>query len=316
MFVNGCAVVVAGLLHILGSIVSGEQKKHYTYNAGTDTWSVSRALPYKFMNGCVVVDSSNRIIILGGDNRKLTYTTDTRYSTEKDDDETEPTGCYRLYGSTWTASANQLPYNFWKGAAYIVNNVIHILGGYSNHQATAGNWKKHYTASSFGQAWEEQTDLPVGISDRSMVVRLPGTGDIYIFDWEKHVWVSQSGDGTAFVTASDVGTPPINFTNICTCVNQQTVYILTTESEDTSEIVPADNTNLYEGDIIVISTVRGKKGVYLYRKGKVYSIVNAISGTPEWFTLHTGSNVFRYDENQTDGHISIKVKSSIIYAGI
>jgi len=65
VFINGCAIVYNGEIHILGSYYNDDVKrKHYKWNGLN--WTSRSLLPYPFYNG-ISLEKNNAINILGGD---------------------------------------------------------------------------------------------------------------------------------------------------------------------------------------------------------------------------------------------------------
>ena len=117
-FENGCAVVWANGIHILGG--THLSSAHYSWDG--NTWTFESTLPYNFENGCAVV-WNDEIHILGGTNNGTCH--------------------YKYNGITWE-QVSTIPYEFENGSAIVCYhtedkdtfwdisetfNDIHILGG-------------------------------------------------------------------------------------------------------------------------------------------------------------------------------------------
>lgn len=70
------------------------------------------------------------------------------------------------------------------------------------------------------------------------------------------------------------------------------------------------------GDQVIISSVRGEKGVTLIRNGVQTNILNCIDRGADWFKLSKGENVFTYSAEEGRDNLQIVVESQVIYAGV
>lgn len=70
------------------------------------------------------------------------------------------------------------------------------------------------------------------------------------------------------------------------------------------------------GDDIIITTVRGQKGVILIRGGTTYNILNALSRPIEWFQLSKGDNLFAYIAEFGQSNITFRIENRILYEGV
>ena len=168
-FYNGCAVVLNGEIHILGSNDSSNYTKHYKWNGSS--WASVSTLPYDFYYGSAVV-LNGEIHILGGDTYPYTQH-------------------YKWNGSSWI-SVSTLPYNFYNGAAVVLNGEIHILGSGANNNPT-----RHYKWN--GSRWTSVSTLPYNFYQGSAVVLnneihiLGGVGGYTShYKWNGSSWASVS----------------------------------------------------------------------------------------------------------------------------
>lgn len=92
----------------------------------------------------------------------------------------------------------------------------------------------------------------------------------------------------------------------------------------TREVMRLDTTRLAEmtgygiiaGDDITISTVRGKKSVYLLRNGIKINIINCLDKQADWFQLVKGDNVFTYTAAYGSVNLQFKITNQIVYEGV
>lgn len=168
-FYNGCAVVLNGEIHILGTDKSSNYRKHYKWNGSS--WTSVSTLPYDFYYGSAVV-LNGEIHILGANTYPYTQH-------------------YKWDGSSWS-SVSTLPYNFYNGCAVVLNGEIHILGSGANN-----NPAKHYKWN--GSRWTSVSTLPYNFYQGSAVVLnneihiLGGVGGYTShYKWNGSSWTSVS----------------------------------------------------------------------------------------------------------------------------
>lgn len=170
-FFDGCAVVLNGEIHILGSNESSCYTKHYKWN-GTSWVSVS-TLPYNFRFGSAVV-LDGEIHILGSADTTSTF----KYH-------------YKWNGSSWV-SVSTLPCYFYYGSAVVLNGEIHILG--CQEQSFR---KIHYKWD--GASWAEVSTLPYSFYGGSAVML---NGEIHILGGADSIKKHYKWDGTNWTSVS------------------------------------------------------------------------------------------------------------------
>lgn len=67
---------------------------------------------------------------------------------------------------------------------------------------------------------------------------------------------------------------------------------------------------------ILISTMRGKKEIYLLRDGVYTNILNCLEKDSTWLTLSKGNNVFAYTADNQISDLRFLIKSYIAYLGV
>ena len=70
------------------------------------------------------------------------------------------------------------------------------------------------------------------------------------------------------------------------------------------------------GDIIIISTIRGDKGIVLNREGVETNILNALNRDAFWLQFRKGENLFGYTADYGLSNISFRIVNRIAYEGI
>ena len=239
-FHNGCAVVLNGEIHILGSSDSAStQQYHYKFDGSS--WISVSTLPYYFYGGDAVV-LNNEIHILGSSRngyRRYHYKWDgsswTSVSTLPYDfyggevvvlnGEIHILGsgdsnCDKLHykwdGSSWT-SVSTLPYSFSYASAVVLNNEIHILGSYNSSSYT-----KHYKFD--GSSWTSVSTLPYGFYQGSAVVL---DNEIYILGGRDNATKHYKWDGSSWTSVS---TLPYNFVYGSAVAYNNVIHILGSEN--------------------------------------------------------------------------------------
>lgn len=285
-FFGGCAVVLNGEIHILGSNESSCYTKHYKWN-GTSWVSVS-TLPYNFRFGSAVV-LDGEIHILGSADNASTYKYHYKWngsswasvstlpvylyygSAVVLNGEIHILGCqeqslrkihYKFDGSSWT-SVSTLPYDFYKGSAVVLDGEIHILGS-----GASGNYTNHYRWD--GSSWTNVSTLPYVFYQ----------GCAVIFDNEIHIL---GGPNSSYYTAhykfdgsswSSVGVLPYNFSGGSAVVYDNKINILGSVDSDyyTAHYLTIGYVDVYTFLDYIVSDKEtaypdgGEKGGYYYEK--------------------------------------------------
>ena len=140
-FRNGGAVVFNNEIHIFSA-----DTKHYKWDG--ETWTEVDVLPFKFYYSQVVV-YHNEIHVIGG----------------------MGTIHYKWDGETWTKVGDDTPYNCEGGAICVLNDEIHIMGGYNGKT-------KHYKWD--GNTWTSVSTLPIYVENSNSGFAVVMDGRIYL----------------------------------------------------------------------------------------------------------------------------------------
>lgn len=84
---------------------------------------------------------------------------------------------------------------------------------------------------------------------------------------------------------------------------------------NTSKILALTGSGLVAGDEIVITTIRGEKGIILLRGGHTTNILNCIAKNSSWFTLAKGDNLFAYTAESGSSNLQFRIKNKILFEG-
>ena len=71
-----------------------------------------------------------------------------------------------------------------------------------------------------------------------------------------------------------------------------------------------------DGDEITISTVSGKMGVTLNRKGQTRNLLNYVTAGSTWFRLALGDNDFTFKQSGDSDAVKIMFATAILYGGV
>lgn len=74
--------------------------------------------------------------------------------------------------------------------------------------------------------------------------------------------------------------------------------------------------NLQSGDVLVIDTRTGEKGVKLTRSGVVTNLINYITASTDWVTLLVGNNAISYAADSGVANLSLTVTLQPIFEGV
>ena len=85
---------------------------------------------------------------------------------------------------------------------------------------------------------------------------------------------------------------------------------------DTSRLEEMTGSGVIAGDDITISTIRGKKSVYLLRNGVRTNIINCLDKQADWFQLAKGDNVFAYTAEYGSVNLQFRITNQIVYEGV
>lgn len=103
--------------------------------------------------------------------------------------------------------------------------------------------------------------------------------------------------------------------------NLHDVYIYNTETREqfhiyTDQITAITGNPLSSGDEIVISTITGKKNVFLLRNGIFINAINIVDKNSDWIQLTKGTNVLAVASDYGVENINISINFNNAYAGI
>lgn len=102
-------------------------------------------------------------------------------------------------------------------------------------------------------------------------------------------------------------------------VNDLIIHNITTGSNmaiSSAKLIALTGYDFKNGDIVVISTIKGAKFIVLLRDGVEINILNTVSVLADWFTLQKGDNVFTYTVDSGLSNMQFYITHRILYEGI
>lgn len=85
---------------------------------------------------------------------------------------------------------------------------------------------------------------------------------------------------------------------------------------DTDKIETLTGSGIVARDEIIISTVKGSKGITLLREGKSTNILNCLGKDVDWFQLAKGDNIFAYTAEIGASNLQFRIENDVIYEGV
>ena len=85
---------------------------------------------------------------------------------------------------------------------------------------------------------------------------------------------------------------------------------------DTGKLKEMTGYGLIAGDDLTISTLRGKKSVYLLRNGVKTNVINCLDRQADWFQLAKGDNVFAYTAEYGSVNLQFRITNQMVYEGV
>lgn len=98
-----------------------------------------------------------------------------------------------------------------------------------------------------------------------------------------------------------------------------TIYNLETRESmviDNDILTSITGSGIVAGDLIKITTIKGKKSAILTRYGLEVNILNAVVGSANWFTLDIGPNPFYYTAEYGGSYLLFNINYQLLYEGI
>lgn len=85
---------------------------------------------------------------------------------------------------------------------------------------------------------------------------------------------------------------------------------------DDAKLIELTGSGIVSGDDITITTMRGNKGIHLYRNGVDTNILNALGRPINWFRLSKGHNIFAYTAEAGIGSLQFSITNKTLYEGV
>lgn len=102
-------------------------------------------------------------------------------------------------------------------------------------------------------------------------------------------------------------------------VTNLTIYNLFTRETmtiDTNRLATLTGFGIIASDDIIISTVKGRKYIQLFRDGVYTNILNCLDKDADWFQLSKGDNVFVYTADTGATLLQFRIENRTLYEGV
>ena len=176
----------------------------------------------------------------------------------------------------WIVIDEQLPGEIEKCSAVVYNNRIYMLSNFARETSVY---------NSYMYTWSEDEG------------------------WLKKYALAQQSNNT-FIDL------PLGPHNIMVTDSENIYIVGNGNTNNETYTAPPNNVKLIKGDRLVLSTIKGEKGLKLYRDGNEYNVINALSKNPPWFTLHRGDNTFDYLAGEGIDNLKFSVYMKKLFEGM
>lgn len=122
--------------------------------------------------------------------------------------------------------------------------------------------------------------------------------------------VPYSGDVPTGVTISITASATIGDITIHNTGTNQMMKISSTM------IQTLTGSKISASDQLIITTLQGKKSVYLVRNGVRTNVLNAVAPDSSWFTLTRGDNLFAFTATEGELNLTFSVMNNVLFAGV
>jgi hypothetical protein len=85
---------------------------------------------------------------------------------------------------------------------------------------------------------------------------------------------------------------------------------------NSSRLVALTGSDITDGDDIIISTIKGKKYIQLFRGGVYINILNCLDKDVDWFQLVKGDNVFAFAADAGVTNLQFRIENQTVYEGV
>lgn len=94
------------------------------------------------------------------------------------------------------------------------------------------------------------------------------------------------------------------------------VQTLESMAIDTTKLATLTGAGFGNGDMIIISTIKGAKSIYLLRNGIYTNVLNCLDRNADWFQLSKGDNVFGYEVETGYTNLEFRIENQTLYEGV
>jgi hypothetical protein len=119
--------------------------------------------------------------------------------------------------------------------------------------------------------------------------------------------------------SGDTPTGVVIYINFLGPVNDLIVHNASSSQDmaiSSDKLIELTGSDFIAGDIVIISTVRGSKFIYLLRGNETINILNTIDIFSDWFEIGRGDNVFTYTADSGVNNLQFLIQHQLIYEGL
>lgn len=85
---------------------------------------------------------------------------------------------------------------------------------------------------------------------------------------------------------------------------------------NTDKIKKVTGDDISIGDDIVMSTIRGKKGVTFIKNGMAYNVLNCLDKNTDWITIIPGDNILAFSAETGEDNLQVRIEYFTVYEGV
>lgn len=122
--------------------------------------------------------------------------------------------------------------------------------------------------------------------------------------------ITYTGDGEVGVIIRIHALGPATMLTVHKTDTRETMRI------NTDRLAQLTGSGIIAGDDLIISTIKGDKGIHLLRGGVYTNILNCLDKDTDWLSLTKGQNTFAYVAETGINNLEFSLQNSIIYEGV
>lgn len=87
-------------------------------------------------------------------------------------------------------------------------------------------------------------------------------------------------------------------------------------SINTDKIKKMTGVDIDAGDDIVVSTIRGKKGVVFIKNGITHNVLNCLDKNTDWISIIPGDNIIAFSTETGEENLQVRIECFTVYEGV